>query len=217
MWKSILCHVSNKHKFKRLFPKYPQCRHRPYTNDEASRKKWIKKGSAAYNALEDVINNPQDLKDMEKLTEPYHTGSIEVFHSLLTAYAPKRQVFELNVMDARVKLAIIDHNSNVGRQQAVVKKSRTGSRQEGEPRWKFVSSKLSKEWTAKEVKEPKSYDFAHAIVKAVIEKKRKGDKVNLRVKGIPNRLIAPRNIAFTERPDVVKILEKKEQVKRFKK
>ena len=60
-----------------------------------------------------MINNPRDIKDMAKLSEPYHAGYLEVFHSLLTSHAPKRQEFEINVMDARIKLAVLDHNSNV--------------------------------------------------------------------------------------------------------
>ena len=49
---------------------------------------------------------------MPKLANSYHTGSIEVFNSLVNMYTNKRKGFELNVMDARVKLAGIDENVN---------------------------------------------------------------------------------------------------------
>ena len=61
---------------------------------------------------------------MPHLAKPYHTCSVEVFNSLINMYEPKRQHFELNVMDSRVKLAVIDHNNNVGREQDVVRKER---------------------------------------------------------------------------------------------
>ena len=69
---------------------------------------------------------------MEQLAKPYHTGSVEVFHSLLLAYAPKRQEFDLNTMNARVQLAILDHNNNVGREQD---RCNQGSKKEFRKSW----------------------------------------------------------------------------------
>ena len=216
MWKSILCHVTNKHSFAKQFPKYERCQHKKYTSAEARKKKWIEKNSPAYNALEDIVLDKKYLKDMEHLCEPYHTGDIKVFHSLITSYAPKRQHFELNVMNARVQLAILDHNNNVGRKQAVVKKERKGSRKLGEKKWKFVSSKLNQEWVAKPIKEPKSYAFVDAIMNDVITKKRNGANVKISAKEVTNKLSGPRNIACTPRPDTSVILEKRNRTKRFK-
>ena len=153
---------------------------------------------------------------MVHLTKPYHTGSLEVFHSLINSYAPKRQAFELNVMSARIKLAILDHNNNVGRKQAVVSHEKKGSAKKGDKKWRFVSSKLSKEWVAKPVMEKKSYSFINKILADVIERKMKGQKTTVKVSEIPNRLKGPKNIAFTERPDVNSILEKHDRIKRFK-
>ena len=124
-----------------------------FTPDETRKKKWIENDSPAYQALEDIITTPRDLKDMEHMAEPFHTGDIEVFHSLLKCYAPKLQEFELNVMDARVKLAILDHNNNVGRKQDTIRNERKGSGKLGDKKWKFVCSKLSKSLVAKPVKE----------------------------------------------------------------
>ena len=44
-----------------------------------------------------------------------HTGNLENLHSLILAYAPKRLDFDPPGYRARVQLAIIDHNRNVGR------------------------------------------------------------------------------------------------------
>ena len=217
MWKSLLNHVTNKHKFSSQFPKYPECQHRKFTPDETRKKKWIEKDSSAYQALEDIITNPRDLKDMEHMAEPFHTGDIEVFHSLLTCYAPKRQEFELNVMDARVKLAILDHNNNVGRKQDTIKNERKGSGKLGDKKWKFVCSKLSKDWVAKPVKEKKCYDFINRIIDDIVEQKEQGAKVKVPARKALKRLHGPKNIAFTPRPDIGDILEKQIKAKHFKK
>ena len=148
-----LLHVINKHRFKRVHPKYPKCQHKTYTKRESLKKKWFVKDSVAYDALERVIMDKKTLKDMGQLVNPLHTGSLEVFHSLINSYASKRNHFELNVMDARIKLAILDHNCNISRKQATVQRPRVGSGKKGEKQWKYISSKLSKEWVAKEKKE----------------------------------------------------------------
>ena len=67
-----------------------------------------------------------NLADMPHLTNPFHTGSVEVFHRLINMYAPKSVEFDMHVMDARIKLAVIDYNSNVNRKQATIKKKRQG-------------------------------------------------------------------------------------------
>ena len=56
------------------------------------------------------------------LTGFHHTGALEVFHSLLLKYCPKRQHFSYIGMQARIELAILDHNYNTDRKQATTKK-----------------------------------------------------------------------------------------------
>lgn len=217
MWMSVLEHITNKHNFKKKFAKYPQCAHKPYSKAKSRRKKWIDRKSDAFVAIEKVVLDKKNLKDMAHLTKPYHTGSLEVFHSLLNSYASKRQEFELNVMDARVKLAVLDHNANINRKQSIVTKERKGSGKVGEKQWKFVSSRLSKEWVAKEKKEPKSIDFIHELVASVVARKKNGECTTTKAAKLQHRLKSPQNIAFTERPDKQIILEKHEKIKRFKK
>lgn len=216
MWQSVMEHISNKHAFKKKYPKYPKCLHSKYSKTKAKRKKWIKKGSAAYDSVEKVVMDKKNLKDMAQITKPYHTGSVEVFHSLINSYASKRQEFELNVMDARVKLAVIDHNSNINRKQAVVRKERQGSASKGEKQWKIVSSRLSKDWVAKEKKEPKSVAFVSELLSNVVQRKRSGEKIAKKVSEVPDRIETAKNIAYTERPEICVILDKHYKTKRFK-
>jgi len=48
-------------------------------------------------------------------------GSLEVFHNEILKFAPKRLHFHRDSMIARVQLAILDHNENVGRAKALTK------------------------------------------------------------------------------------------------
>ena len=58
---------------------------------------------------------------MKKLVGFHHTGSLEVFHSLLLKYCPKIQHFSYVGMQARIELAILDHNYNTQHKQATTK------------------------------------------------------------------------------------------------
>ena len=63
--------------------------------------KWLEDGSSAYVALEEVVLNKKNLKDIEKLTEFHHTGELEVYHSLLLKYVPKRLHYSYKGMVTR--------------------------------------------------------------------------------------------------------------------
>lgn len=217
MWKSQLHHITNKHTFPSKYEKYKKCAHKKFSKEKVKRTKWIKKSSVAYDAIEKVVLDKRNLKDMEQLTEPFHTGSLEIFHSLLNSYASKRYEFELNVMDARVKLAVLDHNCNVNREQAVVSKEHKGSQKKGSAQWKYVSSRLSKDWVAKERKVAKSTTFVSSLLLEVVNLKAKGEDTTKKVTEIENRLTSPKNIAYTERPNKSLILAKHVSTKRFKK
>ena len=83
--------------------------------------KWLKSGSAAHNALREVVLQDTLLRDIKKLTSFHHTDSLEVFHYLLLKYCPKQQHFSYDGMQAHIELAILDHNYTTQHQQAVTK------------------------------------------------------------------------------------------------
>ena len=91
-------------------------------------------------------------------------------------------------MDVRVKLAVLDHNCNVNREQAVVSKVRKGSGKLGDAQWKYVSSRLSKDWVAKERKVRKSITFIFSLLEEVVDRKTKGENITKKVTEIENRL-----------------------------
>jgi hypothetical protein len=149
-------------------------------------------------ALVEVITNKKLLKDLEKLTEFHHTGELESYHSLMTKYAPKREHFCYNGMVARTQLAVLDHNANVNRTQAEVKK---GSKQ-GEKRFKIVCGKQRKNWLAKEIKTPKFYSYVEGMMNDVILCK-KGKQFKYKPK-IQAKCIAP-----TPKPPKQDVIEKR--------
>lgn len=71
-------------------------------------------------------------------------------------------------MVARTQLAVMDHNHNVNREQAVLKK---GANQ-GEKRFNVVCPKQRKNWVAKPIREPKSYEYVKSMMQDVLVKVR---------------------------------------------
>ena len=132
--------------------------------EEKKETKWLEDRSSAYVALEEVVLNKKILKDIEKLTEFHHTGELEVHHSLLLKYVPKRLHYSYKGMVAQTQLAVIDHNSNTGRKQATVTR---GKKNEGNIKYKLVFPKGQKKWVAKPVKTRKSYSFVKDLMGAV--------------------------------------------------
>ena len=87
MWKSLLFLITNEHEFATHFPKYSKCNHKQYSKEQSLKKKWIDKKRVAYDCIEKIILDAKILKDMVHLVEPYHTGRLEVFDSLINVYA----------------------------------------------------------------------------------------------------------------------------------
>ena len=116
-WTSIIYHITNVHQWdgNELFD---HCAHDTLSPDEEQTKGWLERNGPAHNALVKIVKDSRLQRDIRKLSNFQHTGSLEVFHSMLTKYCPKRQHFSYNGMQARTELAIIDHNNNVEREQA---------------------------------------------------------------------------------------------------
>lgn len=100
------------------------CQHPKLSKKERKQIAWLKPGSSPHVAMEEIVCNKKLLHDIRFLTEYHHTGSLEVFHSLLLKYAPKRKHFCYQGMIARTQLAIMDHNLNCERSQATVTKGK---------------------------------------------------------------------------------------------
>ena len=121
-WTSIVYHISNVHEWDggkgSVFNK---CVHLPLPVEEQRSKKWLRSGSLVHRTLRNIVHDKNLLRDIKKLTGFHHTGSLEVFHSSLLKYCPKRQHFSYLGMQARLELAILDHNYNTDRKQATAR------------------------------------------------------------------------------------------------
>ena len=69
-WLSTLQHVVNKHKWRKATGKmFHKCAHGKLSRSKVRKTKWLKPGSSAHIALEEVVTNKKLLKDISKLTE----------------------------------------------------------------------------------------------------------------------------------------------------
>ena len=88
-----------------------QCEHEE-TDDDID---WMTIDSGAHKALKSVVLDRRLLKDIEKLTGFCHTGQLEVYHSMLLKYAPEREHFHFEGMQAHLQLSALDHNCHMCR------------------------------------------------------------------------------------------------------
>ena len=136
-WTSVTHHVVNRHAWagNELFH---SCAH-----DEdllGQDIDWLPEDGPDIDALHKVVFD-RKLPD-GKLSEFFHTGSLEVYHSSQLRWVLKRVSFLYLGMRARTQVAALHHNSNVGREQAT---TRDGRRQ-----WKIVFPKGKKEMGGQE-------------------------------------------------------------------
>ena len=93
-----------------------------------SGKKWNSGTSPAYAALQSIVLDARLIKHLPNLPLFNHSGNIEVFHNLMLKYCPKRLKFSYEGMYARTQLAVMDHNSNLSRKQALTKNNEARSK-----------------------------------------------------------------------------------------
>ena len=58
--------------------------------EEQHSKKWLRFGSLVDTTLKNIVYNKTLLWDIKMITSFHHTGPLEVFHSMLLKYCPKR-------------------------------------------------------------------------------------------------------------------------------
>lgn len=159
-WVSILHHVLNEHSFEGEIVTCAGCSHENLSPKEAKEKKWLKRGSKAHNALKEVVQDKSLLKDIGNLSEYCNISNLDVYHSLLTKYVPKQQDFDLDQMNCRAAIAVIDHNMFQNREKKV-----------DEHRIDVYKTAYSKEVPSMETKpvyNPKLYKWVAVLMKFCI-------------------------------------------------
>ena len=160
-WCSIVNHVANQHTFDGDL--VTRCAHGVLSNEQQRKKKWLKSDSKAHNAVKEVVLDKRLRKDIRQLSEFCHTGNLEVYHSLLTKYIPKRQEFDFDQMNCRTAIAVIDHNMSQNRPQKVDS--------QGNPVFKHQYSKGSSQWVQKAMYTPKVYQWVPVMMKMCVSQK----------------------------------------------
>ncbi|XP_040177724.1 uncharacterized protein LOC120909984 [Rana temporaria] len=167
-WLSINFHASNLHEWHGN-SLYHHCSHKPIPTDEEREYEWLTQGSTAHHKLKSIIEDPRLLKDLEHLSGFYHTGELEVFHSMVLKYRSKWQHFSMDGMVARTQLAALDHNSNINRLQAVIQKPKKNTEEKGALRYRYGFSKAKKDWNVGKMYEPTSQAFMLEIICDVVD------------------------------------------------
>ena len=91
-----------------------------------------------------------------------HTSDLEAFNSMLLKYAGKRFAFKGKAMDARSKIAAIDHNTHINRPLMKSKKT-------GEEIYLMRYSKRSRNFSVSPCKEPKTYPYVPRILTDMLQ------------------------------------------------
>ena len=195
MWTSIVWHIQNVHTFSG--EKLQRCSHEPLAPEDIRKKKWLKNGSKALKALENIVCDKRLLKDIRQLNLFCHTGDLETYHSMMLKYVPKRQAFGYAQMIARTQLAILDHNFNLKRD--VVLDS------QGKQRFNVMFPKATSRWSVRRLYVAKSYDFRQEILCCVVQRKLTSD-----TKSVPHQEKSrslPQNIARVPVPSKSTLVE----------
>ncbi|XP_044141617.1 uncharacterized protein LOC122931608 [Bufo gargarizans] len=199
-WNSVLHHVANRHEWEDG-EHYNKCAHQELRPEDTS-VLWLRKESTAYQKLEEIIKSEQMNSDVPHLIRNCHTGPLEAFHSLVLKYRTKRIHFGIDGMETRTKLAILAHNNNIGRSQAVVHFPTSVSEPIGSRRTKLILPKGKKRWMVKNVYEAMSVEHVTPILVDCL-KLAVGDITAEWKSRTPD---LPPNIANVERPNKEDIL-----------
>ena len=141
-----------------------------------------------------MVENNKILANIKYLSKYCHTGSLEVFHSLLNKYYPKLLYFSLEDMIARTQLAVLDYNCGSNNTQATTKA--------GKGRYTQIFSKVTQNWVVKKISETKDREYIHELLSSTLEASpdTTGDKLPRIGSILPN-------IAPVEKPDKEEAIE----------
>jgi hypothetical protein len=179
--------------------KFNKCSHGKLSPASQRKKKWLKSIDKAYKALEKVVNDPRGVKDLRQLSLFCHTGDIEVFHSMMLKYVPKRQEFQYPQMVARTQLAALDDYFNLKCQQK--------QDSAGELQFVPVFPKATGRWCAKKRNEDKDYRFRLEMMELVLSVKINEDQEDLITPHQAKKTLLPKNIATVPAPSKSELVE----------
>ena len=155
--------------------------------------------SEAYLAFKKIVTDRRFVKDLEMCSKFFHTGNLEVFHSLMLKYCTKRIHFSYLGMIARTQLAVLHFNEAIKCQIAVTK--------DGVPRNKVQYSKVSQSFVAKPIKNRPERKYLDDIMSFVIELAPQGK--DAAVEFLPSLPNIPKFIAPGVKPEKGEVVRMK--------
>ena len=153
---NILFHIQDKHEWAG-HNKFTKRAHQKLTKKHMKVKEWISLKSDAFEALQAIILCKNLSKDSARLIQFFHTVVLEVYHALYNKWAPKQQHFSCVRMLTRSQLVVMDFNENIFWEQA--------STGQGGKRFNVTFSKVTKQWSAKPIKDKRDPWYLHQMVK----------------------------------------------------
>ncbi|XP_056402888.1 uncharacterized protein LOC130295787 isoform X1 [Hyla sarda] len=176
-WNSLLYHVLNVHEWNSNSD-YWKCQHDVPRPENAKLTNWLSKRSLAYCRLRDIVLSPSLQRDLRRVSLYCHTDSLEVFRSTCLKYRPRGFHCRMDEMVARIQLAALDHNQNVQRVHAALKKSGTVG-------VAGQCAKFTKAPLVKSIYERKGQDFAFDLLREVVSLVRKMERNSSRPPLLP--------------------------------
>ncbi|XP_044127428.1 uncharacterized protein LOC122921497 [Bufo gargarizans] len=158
-WNSLIHHVINDHSWN-FAGQYKSCAHHELSDTVNRRRKWIRADSIAHKNLKQIVLNRKLQKDLRHLSYFCHPGEFEVFHSAVQKYRPKRIVFGVDEMIARIQLSVLDYNNNVHRVQELAKRQTRFVHPVGTSRFK-TAYRMAR-------KEPGNQEFIFSVIRQVL-------------------------------------------------
>ena len=106
MWLSLLYHICGEHEWSSC-TKFHRCAHYVRDDEEEKLIPYLENTSDTFAVLKNVVAEKALLKALSQLAHFCHTGELEVFHSMILRYVPKRRHFSYSAMKARTMLAVL--------------------------------------------------------------------------------------------------------------
>lgn len=161
VWYGMLHHIVNEHEWFVPFANstVSTCQHGPL-EDGSQTKEYLKKGSAAHNALRQIVMDKRLVKNIPYYLNCRSTSELENFQNLILVYSSKRHSYSPPVYRARNRLAALDHNSHAERE---VMKNKDGSL-----RWQRSYNKKTSRWSVHPVKVEKNYSYVQDLIRHII-------------------------------------------------
>ena len=131
------------------------------TDVQQIKKIWLDGKSKVYTELEGVANEKALLKYFKHVSAFRHTGQLEVYHSLINKFYPKRLSFSYLGMITRTKLAVLDHNCRTNRNYTVFSN--------GEIPHKVSYANVTNQWVANKMRVPKEKQYLSDLLNEVLQ------------------------------------------------